>query len=185
MLDGGGAILDVAREVSGVLVSTGIPGMVIGGVAVVLHGHLRTTKDVDVYLGEPPERFARELEARGYRIDRERKELVKGGIPVHLVMEDQVGTPPAKSEDIEGVRVVSLADLISMKLRSGTANLLRAQDLADVIGLIRHRRLTSKFAGRIQKDLRPEFRKLVKAIRDEMSGGGGHHDGGTVVRGFD
>jgi hypothetical protein len=34
--------------------------------------------------------------------------------------------------------MVTLADLINVKLRSGSTNLLQAQDLADVIGLIRH-----------------------------------------------
>lgn len=52
-----------------------------------------------------------------------------------------------------------------MKLRSGLASTVRAQDLADVIGLIRARHLTAEFAARLQKDLRPEFRKLVKAVQ--------------------
>ena len=46
-------------------------------------------------------------------------------------------------------------------------NMLRAQDLADVIGLIRHNRLTSEFAKHLDKSLRPTFRKLVKAIQQE------------------
>lgn len=54
-----------------------------------------------------------------------------------------------------------------MKLRSGTTNLLRAQDLADVIGLARHHRLTGEFAARLDKSLRPAFRKIARALRDE------------------
>jgi hypothetical protein len=64
---------------------------------------------------------------------------------------------------------VTLADLIDMKLRSGSTNLLRAQDLADVIGLIRHHRLTSGFARHLDKALRPAFRQLVRMIQREDS----------------
>jgi hypothetical protein len=63
-----------------------------------------------------------------------------------------------------------LADLINMKLRSGATNLLRAQDLADVIGLIRHHQLSSGFARHLDKALRPAFRKLVRLIQRENSG---------------
>jgi hypothetical protein len=54
-----------------------------------------------------------------------------------------------------------------MKLASGIKNILRAQDLADVIGLIRQKRLTSEFARKLDKSVRPEYRKLVKAIESE------------------
>ena len=54
MLDKRGAILDTAREVSRILKQKKVRGAVIGGVAVVLHGHIRTTKDVDVYVAEFP-----------------------------------------------------------------------------------------------------------------------------------
>jgi len=51
-----------------------------------------------------------------------------------------------------------------MKLSLGTRDPLRAIDLADVIGLIRCRRLTPAFAAKIPAALRPDFRKLAKAI---------------------
>ena len=53
-----------------------------------------------------------------------------------------------------------------MKLSSGSQNILRAQDLADVIGLIRHNRLTGN-SQYLDKSLRPAYRKLVKAIKQE------------------
>ena len=54
-----------------------------------------------------------------------------------------------------------------MKLRSGLENLLRAQDLADVIGLARHHKITSEFSSCPDKSLRPGFRKIARALRDE------------------
>lgn len=161
LLDGRGAILDAAREISAALRGAGVEGAIVGGVAVVLHGHVRTTIDVDVYSPEPAERLIGVLESLGFALDRGRKEFVR------IVRPEQVGTPPGERVEIDGVTTVSLADLIAMKLRSGLAKLTRAQDLADVIGLIRRRDLAGGFASQLPEDLRPEFRKLVRAIRDE------------------
>ena len=44
---------------------------------------------------------------------------------------------------------------------------MRAIDLADVIGLIRARRLNATFASKIAKELRPDFRRLARAVARE------------------
>jgi hypothetical protein len=150
--------------------TTGIPGVVIGGIAVVLHGHVRTTKDIDILLAPPLEPLADLLVANGFTFDRRQKECVKQGVVIHLVLPEQVGAPPSEMVDIEGITTVTLVDLISMKLRSGSTNLLRAQDLADVIGLIRHHRLTSRFARHLDTALRPAFRQLIRLLQQERSG---------------
>lgn len=145
----------------------GIPGAVIGGIAVLLHGHLRVTKDVDVFLDQPLQSIADLLIAEGFAYDEKRREFTREGVPLHLVTLEQVGKLPRETVEIEGITTVGLADLIEMKLASGMRNMLRAQDLADVIGLIRHNCLTSEFAKHLDKSLRPTFRKLVKAIQQE------------------
>lgn len=167
MLDKRGALLDIAREISELMRSASIPGVIIGGVAVVLHGYMRTTNDVDVFLQPPLEPLADLLIANNYAFDQERKEFVKHGVPVHLVLPDQVGALRNDAEEIEGITTVTLVDLINMKLRSGSKNLLRAQDLADVIGLIRYHQLTSGFARYLDKAQRPAFRKIVRMIEQE------------------
>lgn len=48
-LTGSGPLLDVARDVSRILRERDLDSAIIGGVAVVMHGHVRTTLDVDVY----------------------------------------------------------------------------------------------------------------------------------------
>ncbi len=163
MLEGKGAILDVARRISHVLATRKIDGAIVGGIAVVLHGHVRTTVDVDVYTPSPSD-LADALASEGFSFDAGSREFSLGEVPVHLVTPDLVPTPPESLVEIDAVRVPSLADLISMKLRSGLSNMLRAQDLADVIGLIRHHRLRSDFARHLDKSVRAEFRKLVSAI---------------------
>lgn len=167
LMDGKGAILDTAREVSAWLREAGVAAPVVGGVAVVLHGHWRSTRDIDILAVSPLDCVAAVLLAHGYTHDPVRQEFVREGIPVHLVTAEQAGTSAPNTVEIEGVYSVALPDLIEMKLRSGTANLLRAQDLADVIGLIRHHRLTGQFARHLDRTLRPTFRKLARAIERE------------------
>jgi len=169
LLDKKGNVLDLAREVSRLLRSAGIPGAVIGGIAVVLHGHIRTTKDVDIFVQPPLEPLAKLFTAHGFIFDRTERAFVKRGVPVHLVLPEQTGSSPNETIEIEGITTVTLSSLIEMKLRSGSTNLLRAQDLADVIGLIRHHQLTSAFARHLEKSLRPAFRKLARMIQQESA----------------
>lgn len=169
MLEGESAILDVARDVSRVLRATGIRGAVVGGIAVGLHGHVRSTLDVDVYVPEPPDAFAAALREAGYAFNARRREFLRGAVPVQLVTDAQTGGPPARISTIRGIQTVGLADLINMKLLSGTKSVLRAQDIADVIALIRVCRLTNDFAARINRPLRNEFRRLATAVRKARS----------------
>ena len=162
-LQGRGAILDVAREVSALLRAADLEGAIIGGVAVVLHGHVRTTVDVDVFAHDH-ERLAAMLREHGFIFEPEQRQFVREGVPVHLVTMDQLQVAPRRYEERDDILTVSLADLVNMKLRTGTTDPLRAQDLADVIGLIEANKLSSSFAPQVRKELRSEFRKLVEAI---------------------
>jgi len=156
-------ILTIAREISALVREHSLDAVVVGGVAVVLHGHVRTTLDVDVYTADS-RGLHDVLVAGGFTWDAERREFNKGGVPVHLVTPSQIPDPPRAHEDIDDIRTVSLPDLISIKLRSGTADVLRSQDLADAIGLIRHHNLTNAFTPQVASDVRGEFRKLVREI---------------------
>lgn len=164
ILEGRGAILEVARDVTQVLRDADLDGAVIGGVAVVLHGYVRTTADVDVFVSGPPADLAASLKAAGFSYSPTRREFKKQTVPVHLVTTDQIRKPPQSYVEIDGIRIVSLPDLIAMKLSLGTRDPLRAIDLADVIGLIRCRRLTPAYAAKLPAALRSDFRKLARAI---------------------
>ena len=167
MLEGRGAILDVARTVSRLLIHGHIDGAVIGGVAVTLHGHVRATSDVDVYVPDPLAAFADRLTAAGCAFDAARREFSLGGVPIHLVSAAQARPVPTRRLDIDDVRTVSLADLINLKLHSGTSSPARARDLGDAVDLIRVNGLDGRFAPRIAKPLRDDFRRLVRAVRAE------------------
>ena len=167
LLDTRGDILETARDLSRALGVLENRTAVVGGVSVVLNGYVRTTVDVNMYVEGAVDEAATLLRDLGFEHDPIRREFVRNAIPVHFVTERQVPDAPKRLVEIEGVRTVSLEDLIAMKLRSGTANLLRAIDLADVIGLVRANRLSTGFASRIPKDLRDGFRRIVRAIAEE------------------
>ncbi len=169
LLDKRGIVLDIAREVSRLMREAELLGAVIGGIAVVLHGHIRTTKDIDVFTNPPLEPLAELLKANGFAFDRKERAFIKQGVPIHLVLPEQTGPLSNGTIEIEGITTVSLADLVNMKLRSGSADLLRAQDLADVIGLIRHHQLTGSFARHLDKSLRLTFRKLARMVQQEIA----------------
>jgi hypothetical protein len=141
-------------------------GPVVGGIAVFLHGYRRTTEDVDVYC-EDTAAAAAVLESIGAVWDAEQREHRLDGIRIHLVTPAQTGAPPRESVEIQGIRVISLGDLLRFKLRSGLSSPGRLRDLSDVLELIRAARLDKTFAARLPKELRPEFRKLVDAARAE------------------
>lgn len=167
VLDGESAVLDAARAVTRILRESRIRGAVVGGIAVGLHGHVRATLDVDVYVPEPLEDFGAALRAAGCTFNSRRREFRLGAVPIHIVTDDQTGGPPGRITTIDGIQTVGLADLINMKLRSGLESIVRAQDLADVIALIRICKLTAAFVAKLDRSLRPEFRKLVTAVRRE------------------
>ena len=168
-LHGTGPVLETAREVSQILRAEKIEGGVIGGVAVGLHGHIRATLDVDIFVASDARKLAKALETNGFVFDHDQTQFVKRGVVVQLVTIHEVGRAPKRYSDIDGIRTVSLADLINMKLRSGRSSLVRAQDLADVVNLVRRHRLGGAFTPRIDKDLRADFRELVRALKRELN----------------
>ncbi|HVS16610.1 MAG TPA: hypothetical protein VMV46_22070 [Thermoanaerobaculia bacterium] len=153
-------LLDLARRVA---LATGAP--VLGGLAVFLHGYRRTTEDIDLQASDP-EALAKALRALGAEWDGPARQFVLEGVPIHLVTEAQTGGPAREIVEIRGIPTVSLPDLVRFKLHSGLDRPQRAQDLADVVELIRRVPLGRSFAARLPREQRAPFRELVDAVRD-------------------
>jgi hypothetical protein len=165
MLEKRGAVMETAVKVSRILKKQNIDGAIIGGVAVVLHGYVRTTRDVDVAIRGELEACKAAFEDAGLKFDSKKREFDCDGVPVHLVPEEMVRLPQADFVEIEGVTTVRLADLISIKLKSGLSSRARAMDIGDVVGLIRAHSLGTSFAAKLDRTVRKEFKKLVEAVR--------------------
>lgn len=95
----------------------------IADVAAVLHGHVRTTLDVNVLVYVPLASMGNSLKAAGYASDSKRREFLKELIPVHLVCESDVAVPRDEFTEIEEVQTLSLRDLVNRKLNSGIGSL--------------------------------------------------------------
>lgn len=162
LLTGDSKLLDAARRITAICRAADISAPVVGGVAVVLHGHVRTTLDVDIFVADVVrDALAEAFQQAGTHFDPHQREFDCDGVPIHF---QQLRHPPRAAEDREDIRVVSLADLIDMKLRSGSKSVARAQDLADVIGLIRTAALNTGFARQLRPDTRLEFRRIVREL---------------------
>ncbi len=152
------ALLKLAKRV------TSIAGCaVVGGVAVVLHGYGRFAGDIDIYTDDYNETHQYRLDA-GFAWSSRRREHTIDGTPIHLVGPDIFGEAPARTSTIRGVKVISLRDLIRAKLVSGLKSLTRAQDVADVVELVRVIPLDKSFAAKLPTSLRAPFKEIVEQV---------------------
>jgi predicted nucleotidyltransferase len=134
-----------AAQIAGVLNAEGARYLVIGGIACILHGHVRATTDMDILIGRTRENAERVLEALaqvGYGFAREwlPEEILRK--PVTIIGDDPAvdiftiawsvnyedAVTRSSSVQVEGVSLplIGLDDLIATK-RTG-----RAIDAADV-----------------------------------------------------
>lgn len=153
-------IIALARRVTE---ATGAP--VVGGVAVLLHGGGRHTRDIDIYT-EDFWATHEKLESAGILWDAKGREHVISGVPVHMVKSDSLGGEPSKVSVIDGVRVISLADLIRAKLTVGLEHVKRSKDIAHVLDLIEQVPLNKDFAAKLPRHLRAPFKELVDQIHE-------------------
>jgi hypothetical protein len=160
-------ILNVARAIREF-----VDAPVLGGIAVYLHGYERTTTDLDLYT---PNRALtdQQLQAAGARWDTARREHLLNDVRIHTVTPEDARHVVEKTSIIEGIRVVSLKDLIAIKLICGLKNPHRAKDIADVMELVREIPLDKRFAAKLPKELRAEFKSFVDVVRGGKRSGDG------------
>ena len=159
-------IIEIARSLR-----DRVAAPVLGGVAVYLHGGGRATIDLDFYTADR-RRTADQLEAAGAKWDATNREHVLDGVRIHTVTPADAKHSVQRTSIIDGVRVVSLKDLIAIKLICGLNNPGRAKDLGDVEELIRAIPLDKRFAGKLPRALRGPFKSLVDGVRASERAGG-------------
>lgn len=147
-----------AIETSHRLTVLGVPHALIGGLAVGLYGHPRSTKDVDYMVGM--EAFEKTFPILVYR--EELKDLVRMGVidllgvpPTHAFLEKHL-TLPQEGE----IPVLPLEALVLMKLLAA-----RPQDLADVSALLEAGADVDRITSYLREnapELIPPFASLTK-----------------------
>jgi predicted nucleotidyltransferase component of viral defense system len=152
-------IIAVARKLQ-----TKVEAPVLGGIAVYLHGHQRATTDLDFYTADRTV-TDEQLRDAGAIWDTGRREHVMEHVRIHTVTPEDAGHQVERVSQIDSVRVVSLKDLIAIKLICGLKNIHRGKDLVDVQELIRIVGLDKRFAGKLPKHLRADFKAMVDVVR--------------------
>lgn len=168
------------QQIAKRLAEAEIPYAIAGGMALVAHGYLRTTVDVNVLVTrEGLDAAHRTLLGLGYRPlhpggrqlrDVEQRvhidfvvtgEFPGDGRPKPVSFPD----PSTNSTQIDGVFYLGLVPLIELKLASGMTNPGRLKDLADVQELIRARDLPREMAADLSAYVRAKYVELWEAVR--------------------
>jgi hypothetical protein len=158
----------------------GIECVVAETIALNQHGYRRFTEDIDVILNrEGFEKFSETLVGLGYRpaFEGAKKKFrtTADNVPVEIIVSGDYpgdGMPkpmmfpePAEATVvIECVNTLSLEKLIDLKLTSGMTAADRLKDLADVQEMIKLKRLTEEFAGRLDPFVREKYLELCRAV---------------------
>jgi hypothetical protein len=149
----------------------------VGGVAVVHHGYLRTTEDIDVLVdAASAERLAAGSPTHGFTVEsRTRLKHSASGVLVDLLVAGQPmprpGAPPYPSPDALAASptdpdFVGLLPLCELKIRAH-----RHQDLADVVELLQRMEEGPyiELEAAIHPALRPELATLRRDALEEKA----------------
>jgi len=161
---GEGTINKTLARLASDLDQRGIDYMVIGAIALRVHGYPRYTEDIDLVMtNEDRQKFHNEL-------GRSNKVMTTGEFPGDGKPKPVSMPRPAEaSVEIDGIRFVTLEKLIELKLASGISASDRLKDLADVQELIKIKRLDADFALKLDPYVRAKYLELQEAVRNSES----------------
>jgi hypothetical protein len=168
-------VQQAAIDLAEALEATGIPYVIAGGLAVTMHGHERTTADVDVLLtADGLRRFKDRWLGRGW-VERfpgsKGMRDIRNNVKIDVLITGQYpgdGKPkPVKFPDPETVAIeidelqtLELSSLIELKLASGMTSPDRPRDFDDVIQLIRRNELGEEFTDTLNPWVRDKYLEL-------------------------
>ncbi len=157
----------------------GISYVVIGALALNVHGHRRVTTDVDVIVAADARRRIHELlVGSGFLPPFEKSRNLRdtlNGVRIDLVLAGEfpgdgkpkpVAFPDPSQEPVfveNGIRYVTAEKLVELKLASGISHQLRYRDLGDVVSLIDSVRLPREFGDRLNPYVQPKWFEIWDA----------------------
>jgi len=175
-------LLDTARRLHACFTRHGIPYTIIGGLAVVRNGAVRTTVDVDVLLEKQDrekartalgEDFATGVDSASDRRNQVEVDFLYSGddwgmvIPLpapaaHSVFDSALG---ANFMDLRGILELKTAVYLHKKAEDGIE--LAAKDLADVVALLRANpgSVDDRLLGTLEPTLSKELRRILRRVR--------------------
>jgi hypothetical protein len=165
------------RRLAQRLKKAGISYAVMGAMAVNLHGARRTTDDVDILLTpEGFEQFRQKLAAKYYdQVEGRPRRFVerRNGVQIDFLVTGRYPgrgnpgpfafpDPGQASEEIEDVKVVTLPQLVQLKLAAR-----RYYDFGDVVFLIRVHNLDESFMTKLHPSVHKDFIECLEEKRRE------------------
>jgi hypothetical protein len=178
---GEGTLNKTLARLSNDLEDHGIDYMVIGAVALLAHGYPRFTEDIDLVMtAEGLQKFHEELVGLGYTPAfpgaRKRLRSTVDNVSIEVMTTGEypgdgkpkpvsMPAPAEASTEIDGIKFVTLENLIELKLASGISAPDRLKDLADVQELIKIRKLGADFALKLDPYVRAKYLELEDAVR--------------------
>jgi len=179
---GTGSVQQTVRSLAADLDREGIHYAIVGGMALNAHGYRRETVDVDVLIRpEGLETLKNCLIGRGYveKFAGARKSIknTQTGVTIEFLTTGEFpgdGKPkpvafpdPARvATMMDGVKVVDLPTLVTLKLASGMTAPHRRRDLADVQELLKSTSINRTFASQLHEYVRATYIMLC----DELEG---------------
>lgn len=172
------------RRIAKRLDELNIPYVVVGGMAVTLHGYNRFTDDVDLLVSrEGLAQIHERLEGLGYVppfTGSKHLRDVQNGVKIKfLVTGDYPGDgkpkpisfpdPSQVSVDIQGLKCIVLPKLVELKLASGSMP-GRRKDLGDVQEIIRSLSLPRDFSAQVDPSVRALFDELWLELHPDHEG---------------
>jgi hypothetical protein len=165
------------RRLAQQLQQAGIPYAILGGMAVNAHGAERTTKDLDILLTPAGlQQFRQQFVGSAFDpvpnrsrrfVDRQNNVSVDILVTGHFPGRGGPGPfafpdPTQASEEIDQLRVVTLEQLIQLKLAAR-----RYYDFGDVVFLIRVHNLDESFADCLHESVRRDYIECLEEKRRE------------------
>jgi hypothetical protein len=186
VLDEGGKLFMGHSEVNKSLVritkqleALGIDYAVAGGMAMIAHGYIRFTDDVDILVRrEGLERLHEAVDGRGWvRPFHKSKNLRDSstGVKIEFLLTGDypgdgkpkpVAFPPPETVavEIQGIKYLNVSALINLKLASYMTGMDRAKDLGDVQELMKALTLTEDLADSLDPYVRPLYLDLCRRL---------------------
>lgn len=165
----------------GLLAEAGVPYVLVGGVAVLHHGYVRATRDLDLLVARADvDRLEPLLSRHGFaRAAANRLRHLASGVDVDLLFAGEArprpGAPPYPSplelgRSAREPDVVDLPALLELKLTAA-----RHQDLADAVALLKGLDEAGYLAveSRLRAELRDALLRLRRDALDELALDGG------------
>jgi hypothetical protein len=167
------------RKLTTALEADGTPYAIVGAMAMNAHGYRRATVDVDVLLTPEGlasfkakhlglgwvERFPGSKGLRDTELGVKIDVLLTGDYPGDGKPKPVRFPHPDVAVVGQGFRVLSLRDLVELKLASGLTSPDRLKDLADVQELIRHASIPLDLAAQLDPMVREKFVEIWNGTR--------------------